>query len=359
MRTPVVLVTGVDPAPMAAVAVGLQWDLPNAVAINHAIDPARQVLTRIVSDMSGVLEREEIELEHACVTCAIREDIVPTIERCARDGRWKSVIAHLPVGAEADQVCAVVHYDTRMARHFRIASTICALDGSSITTDLLGDTLLRELERHSAEDDTRGVGEVACAQAEFADLVVLTEAVEPAGRDLVRTLARPDATIVDGAEHVSGSLATSSLHDHDRALAWIDPTYDDTLPAPASDEVWRLDLRSPRAFHPERLFRDLEKLAGEDYFRSRGCFWLPSRPGKALVWDGSGGQLSIGTGRPWGRRAPFTRLVLTGVGEPPAGVERVFEELLLGPDMEGRNWNVDEDGFEPWLGNIRDIRDSA
>jgi G3E family GTPase len=355
MRTPVILVTGVDPAPMAAVGIGLLWDLPNAVAVHHTIDPSRQVLSRVVSDMTGVLEREEIELEHACVTCAIREDIVPTIERCARDGRWKTVVAQLPVGAEADQVCAVVHRDTRIARHLRITSTICALDGSSITADLLGDTLLRELERHSAEDDTRGMGEVGCAQVEFADLVVLTDTVEAAGRDLVRTLARPDAQVVDGAENVSGTLATSNLHDHDRASVWTDPTYDAELPPPASDEVWRVDLRSPRAFHPERLFRDLEKLAGEEFFRSRGCFWLPSRPGHALVWDGSGGQLSIGTGRPWGRTAPFTRLVLTGVGEPPAGVRDVFESLLLGPDLEGRSWHVAEDGFEPWLGNIRDI----
>lgn len=355
MRTPVVLITGVDPAPIASVAIGLQWDLPNAVAIHHAIDPHRQVLTRTVSDVSGVLEREEIELEHACVTCAIREDIVPTIERCARDGRWKTVIAHLPVGAEAEQVCTVVHHDTRMARHFRIASTVCALDGSSLVEDLLGDTLLRELDRHSAEDDTRGVGEVACAQVEYADLVVLTGTVDAAGRDLVRTLARPDATLVDGAEHLSGSLATSSLHDHDRAVAWVDPTYDEPLAPPASDEVWQLDLRSPRAFHPERLFRDLEQLAGDGFYRSRGCFWLPTRPGRALVWDGSGGQLAIGNGRPWGRRAPFTRLVLTGVGEPPAGLRAVFERLLLGPDLEGRSWQLAEDGFEPWLGGIRDI----
>lgn len=355
MRTPVVLITGVDPSPMAAVAIGLQWDLPNAVVIRHQIDPARQVLTRTVSDVNGVLEREEIELEHACVTCAIREDIVPTIERCARDGRWKTVVAHLPVGAEAEQVCTVVHHDTRMARHFRISSTICALDGRTLVDDLLGDTLLREVDRHSAEDDTRGIGEVGCAQVEYADLVVLAGAAQDAGRDLVHTIARPGATVIEGAEHLSGTLATSSLHDHDRAVAWIDPTYDEELAPPASDEVWRLDLRSPRAFHPERLFLGLENLAGDGFFRSRGCFWLPSRPGRVLVWDGSGGQLSIGNGRPWGRRTPFTRLVLTGVGEPPADLEAIFERLLLGPDLEGRNWNLAEDGFEPWLGDIRDI----
>jgi hypothetical protein len=62
MRVPVVLVTGVDPTAMSAVTVGLQWDLPSAVAVQHRIDPERQVLHRIVSDMTGVLDREEITL---------------------------------------------------------------------------------------------------------------------------------------------------------------------------------------------------------------------------------------------------------------------------------------------------------
>jgi hypothetical protein len=72
------------------------------------------------------------------------------------------------------------------------------------------------------------------------------------------------------------------------------------------------------------------------------------------VWDGSGGQLCIGNGEPWGRRMPFTRLVLTGIGEPPR-LDDTFEELLLGPDLEGRSWSLSEDGFEPWLGDVRNI----
>jgi G3E family GTPase len=354
MRTPVVLVTGVDPTAMSAVTVGLQWDLPNAVAVQHRIDPERQVLHRIVSDVTGVLDREEITLEHACVTCAIREDVIPTIERCARDGRWKTVIAHLPVGAEGDQVCAVVNWDTRLARHIRVAGVVAALDGSTLVADLLGDALLRERGLHSAADDTRGVGEVACAQIEYADLVVVAGGSDAVGRGLVRTLARPDAVLVEGAEHVDGAELLDRSHAHDAAVAWVDPTFDEELPEPDLPQVWRIDLRSPRAFHPDRLLADLELIGGGEH-RSRGCFWLPSRPGKALVWDGAGGQLSIGTGRPWGRRAPFTRIVLTGVGEPPAGLEDAFDDLLLGPDLEGRSWHVEEDGFEPWLGNIRDL----
>lgn len=353
MRTPVVLVTGVDPDAMAAVAIGLQWDLPNAVVVHHRIDVSTQLLHRVVSDASGVLEREEVELEHACVTCAIREDVLPTVERYARDGRWKNVLVHLPVGAEADQVCAVVNRDTRMARHLRVSRVVTALSGEGIVHDLLGDDLLRERDLHSSVDDTRGVGEVACAQVEFADVVVVSDPAPEQGVDLVRTLARPDAAIVVGSERLDAAGLVVGEHRYERAVSWISPTHDDELPPPASDLVWRVELQSPRAFHPERLLERLEELAcGE--FRSRGCFWLPTRPGRALVWDGSGGQLCIGNGEAWGRRMPFTRLVLTGVGEPP-DLGDTFEDLLLGPDLEGRSWSLAEDGFEPWLGDVRNI----
>jgi len=49
--------------------------------------------------MGGRLEHEQIELVLACIGCALREDILPTIERLARDGRWNSIVATLPVGA--------------------------------------------------------------------------------------------------------------------------------------------------------------------------------------------------------------------------------------------------------------------
>ncbi len=356
MRTPVVLITGIDPGPMAAVAVGLQWDLPNAVVVRHHIDVERQVLERVVSDVSGVIEREDIELEHACVSCAIREDVVPTIERCARDGRWKTVLAHLPLGAEAGQVCSVMAWDTRLARHVRVASVVTALAGEDLVEDLLGDQLLHERGRHSSEEDSRGVGEVACGMVEYADVVVVTAPGEATALDLVRTLARPDATVVPGSEFVEAAHVAGQLHSHPRTNAWASPLATPELGPVASPSVWRLELSSPRAFHPERLLADLERL-GAGRHRSRGCFWLPTRPGHALVWDGAGGQLSIGTGEAWGRRTPLTRIVIAGVGTAPAHLADAFEELLVRPDealLANRGWDTSEDGFEPWLGEIRE-----
>jgi G3E family GTPase len=113
---------------------------------------------------------------------------------------------------------------------------------------------------------------------------------------------------------------------------------------------WRVDLRSDRSFHPERLLELLDRLGGGRH-RSRGCFWLPTRPGDVLAWDGAGGQLSIGRSRPWGRQPRHTRIVLHGVGTPPDHLEAAFDDILLLPTDPGP-WTAATDGFEAWLGPI-------
>lgn len=354
MRTPVVLLTGVDPEAMATTMVGLQFGLPGAVAVLHHIDVERQVLSRTVSDMSGVLERHEVELEHACVSCAIREDIVPTLERLARDGRWSSIVAHLPISAEAAHLCSVLTWDTRLARFLRVSAVVAALGTQHPVRDLLGDDLLADRGVHCSHEDRRGVGEVLAAMVEYADAVVIDGDVEPVASGLVRTLARPDATVVDGASALDSDALVGRLHQHTRTEAWTSPTRSVELPFGA-EGIWQVDLRSSRPFHPDRLLESLEQI-GAGAHRSRGCFWLPTRPGSILEWEGAGGQLSIGEHSTWGRQEPFTRIVVTGIGVAPALLRSAFSDMLVAPGDEGRHgWRVAEDGFEPWLGPIREV----
>lgn len=354
MRTPVVLLSGVDPDAMAAALVGLQFDLPSAVALRHHIDVERQVLTRTVSDMTGVIEQHETLLDHACVSCAVRGDILPTLERLARDGRWESVIAHLPVSADAGHLCSVLSRDTRLARILRVSAVVTAVSTRHPVRDLLGDDLLADRGRHCSHEDRRGVGEVLCAMVEYADVVVFDDAPDPVADGLVRTLARPGVAVVHGGHGLDASVLSGRLHQPTRTDAWIDPTRRDALPDTRAEGVWRLDLQSLQPFHPDRLLDSLE-LVGGGAHRSRGCFWLPTRPDRALEWDGAGGQLSVGDHRDWGRRTPFTRIVVTGVGVAPAHLRQAFDDLLATPEESRPGWRVSEDGFEPWLGPIRDV----
>ncbi|KAA1428245.1 GTP-binding protein [Nocardioides antri] len=352
MRTPVVLLTGVDPDAMAATMIGLQFGMPGAVAVHHRIDVEQQLLIRTVSDLTGVVEKHEVPLEHACVTCAIREDILPTLERLARTGRWQSIVTHLPVGAPAGGICWIVARETRIARVLRISAVVAALGTHHPVRDLLGDDLLVERGLHSSQDDRRGVGEVLGAMVEHADAVVLDGPADPVAVGLVRTIARPDAVLAHGASEVDSAALVGRLHDHSRTEAWTAPTRTDPLPRTGAEGVWQLDLRSPLPFHPGRLLDSLEVL-GTGHHRSRGCFWLPTRPGRVVAWDGAGGQLSIGDHGPWGSTPPFTRIVLTGVGVAPEEARRAFAAMLARAE-DVRSGDLSEDGFEPWLGPIRD-----
>ncbi|WP_366146620.1 GTP-binding protein [uncultured Pseudokineococcus sp.] len=96
----------------------------------------------------------------------------------------------------------------------------------------------------------------------------------------------------------------------------------------------------------------VEELGGGS-LRTRGSFWLPTRPGTACAWDGGGGQLSIGALRAWQAGERRSRILVTGRGEASSErVRRAFAEALATPEeMERSAWPAaDDDGLSPWLG---------
>ncbi len=345
---------------MLSAGISLQLGLPDAVSVRHAIDPERQVLTRVVSDVTGVIEREEISLAHTCVSCAIREDIVPTLERLAAQGRWSSIIACLPIAAEAVQVCRVVTWAPRNAPHVAIAAVVAALDGAWVAQDLLGEDLLDERGLATSVDDRRGVAEVASAMVEYADAVCLTSDPDPDELALIVALARPRIPVTTDPSLLDAVGLVAGVHRHQAVEAWVAEVRRGALPPLAKSGVWRLDLCSDRAFHPAR-FQDELAILGGGPRRSRGCFWLPTRPDAVCVWDGAGGQASVGTTQKWGRETPLTRITVHGLDddhEGRAAIAEAFGRCLLTDEelaTRGRCWEESWDGLEPWLGPIEHV----
>jgi G3E family GTPase len=350
---PVLLVTGIAEEPMELTTISLQWDLPRAVVLRHRIDVAGQQLHRTVSDVTGVLDRTVVDLQHACVSCAIREDIIPTLRQLTTDGRWDAVIAHLPVGAEASQVCRVTAYEGDRGG-LRVAGVVAALEAAEVVDDLLGEDLLCERGLHSSEQDERGVGEAGAAVIEYADVVTFTGGLTVQGRDLVAALARPGAALVDDCTGLDGPALLAGARRHEDAEAWVAEVRRASLPTPDRGQVWTLDLRSPLPLHPGRLHAAIEDIGGGPR-RSRGCFWLPGRPSEICGWNGAGGQLSIGSVGSWGLTRPLTRITVTGLDDGADEIRTAFHRCLLTQaetDHRGTFWEMSTDGFEPWLGPI-------
>ena len=64
---------------------------PGAVVVLHDLLENGVVIRRI-SSRSGLVERAETQLEHGCLSCTVRLDLVPTIERLLERGETKAII---------------------------------------------------------------------------------------------------------------------------------------------------------------------------------------------------------------------------------------------------------------------------
>ena len=93
MRKPLIVGTGGDPTAMQATMASLVWALPDVVAIRHVIEPITQQLSRFVSSVHGSEDTADIDLQHACVGCAVREDILPTILRLSQEPELRTIVA--------------------------------------------------------------------------------------------------------------------------------------------------------------------------------------------------------------------------------------------------------------------------
>ncbi len=362
---PVLSITSVDPVLRDAVASSLLCDLPGSVVMRHDLTPrpgtgSSSDLARSVYDLGGARERALAMLGHGCPTCALQADVLPVIERLVTAPQRPAVLVlALPVAVEA---LPVVRALTAGAVPGAVAAGVVAtVDGGHLLRDLLGDHLLAERGLEHSADDRRAVGEVLAHQLEQADMVAAAGQIAVRPARLVAHLA-PPGTHVRPVEELDGNallLTRRAPGDPRGDLLRASPSG-----APDGEGVATIDLRSWRPMHPARLLDRLAQL-GTGPLRSRGRFWLPTRPADAIAWDGAGGQLSIGvagtwqaaSGDPMGMGYPGTRLVVTAVGDDPARVlarvRRAFEAVLLSDAELARGlawWCGRRDDLDPWLG---------
>ncbi len=107
-RTPVVVVTGFDAVAVDAVASSAQT--PGTVVVHHdLVELSLVVITRTIrtADADGVVHRRitRIDLDHGCVSCALREDLLPLLRALHRRDSVERIVLQLDPLIEPDR-CA-------------------------------------------------------------------------------------------------------------------------------------------------------------------------------------------------------------------------------------------------------------
>lgn len=192
---PVTTIASVDDVLRESTSSGVLCDLPGAVAVRYHLLPDGDGVRRVVYELGGTIEDVIVPLEHSFLSCALREDILPTVVRLAASERWRAVVLALPVAAEPLPVVRALSAHVRgSAAPVRVASVAAVLDGASVCADLLGADLLAERGLGIGPEDRRAVGEVLAHQLEYADLVVTSGWLAPRAAALLEHLVTPGGT---------------------------------------------------------------------------------------------------------------------------------------------------------------------
>ncbi|MFF7079763.1 CobW family GTP-binding protein [Streptomyces lavendulae] len=297
MTLPVVLVGGLHADARREVVDRLLRTVPGSVALHHdlATAPAGTV-QRLVRDASGELSRGEAPLVNDCACCALREDLVPELERLAGSGMTRLAVIELWDSVEPKAMAEVVV--AHGAGVLDLTGVITAVDPALVLPYLVNGDDLAEVGLAAAASDQRTVGDTWARQLEYAPVLALvdSEDADDEDRALLAQL-HPTARRVPAGSGELTALAFAGF-DVETAAAAQHPACA-LLPQEADEAgVTTFVWHRRRPFHPERLYQALEDLCCAAA-RSRGRFWLADRPDTLLAWDAAGGALCVENAGPW------------------------------------------------------------
>ncbi|WP_239934094.1 GTP-binding protein [Streptomyces sp. CBG31] len=296
-KLPVVLVSGLHCEARTEVVEGLLRGLPHSVALHHDLTAAGDgTVHRTVRNAFEVLSRDETGLVNDCACCALREDLMPELERLATDGVTRTAVLELWDSVEPKAMAEVIaaHGEGLM----EVTSVITAVDPALVLPYLVNGDDLAEAGLAAAAEDQRTVGDTWARQLEYASVIAVTENEAADDEDLALIAQlHPTAPRVSAGSDELRELALAGF-DVQAAAAAQHPACallpQETEEAGVSTLVWR----QHRPFHPERLYNALEDLSCAAA-RSRGRFWLADRPDTLLSWDAAGGALCVEDVGPW------------------------------------------------------------
>ncbi|MBQ1076171.1 GTP-binding protein [Micromonospora sp. C31] len=311
-RPSLTVLSGFWPAATFAVARTLLAADPSLLLVRHDLTRIRQgVVRRVVRSGAGIVEDERVELRHGCVSCTLREDVLPTLARLAHTDPGQDLVLMLPEVVEPEAVAAACAHclvdGAPITDLIRIDSYVTVLDAEHLLDGLASTEDLTTLGIQAAEDDHRALADVVVRQIEYADTLVLWGQSRDGAFDtsrmavLLQRMApwaahfRVDGDLVD-ADALTRQLRHTHRHRPETpgVLARGLQGYTLGMHEPEADcGVVSAVFRARRPFHPQRLHDALEDVNAE-MIRSRGHLWLASQPDIVVAWEFAGGGLAMG-----------------------------------------------------------------
>ena len=278
----------------------------------------------IVNDMSEInidsaivqnevsLNRSEeklVEMSNGCICCTLREDLLEEVTKLAQEGRFDYLVIEstgisepLPV---AETFTFADEQGVSLSDVANLDTMVTVVDGVNFLKDYDEAKYLQDTGESLGEEDERSVADLLVDQVEFADVILISKTDLASPSDIERLMAilktlNTDATIIpitEGQVDIDQVLNTG-LFNFERAQqapGWLKEMRGEHVPETEEYGIASFTYEARRPFHPEKFHQFLH--GTEQYgklIRSKGYFWLASRPEFAGQWSQAGGIARYG-----------------------------------------------------------------
>lgn len=294
----------------------------------------------------GHLERGEdrfVELSNGCICCTLREDLIESVGKLARSGRFDQIVIESTGISESMPVAATFEWEfadgTTLADVAPIDTMVSLVDASTFLDYLRHGKSLASENIEATPGDDRTVADLLVDQVEFADLILVTKTdlVDAAETERVIATVRamnPRARVVMVTDGAIDPRLVLDAHLYDAATAATYHGYAEELAKPHTPETEEYGIssvvfRADRPFNRDRLLAALRASTG--LVRSKGYCWLDSDLRLAHAWQQAGPNLQILPASLWAAHdvTPGTEIVLIGIDFDHQSTLRALRGALL------------------------------
>ncbi|MDF7659111.1 zinc metallochaperone GTPase ZigA [Erwiniaceae bacterium L1_54_6] len=277
----------------------------------------------LVRDGGAELSRTDeklVEMSNGCICCTLREDLLLEVKRLAQEGRFDQLVIESTGISEPLPVAETFTFEDEdgqsLSRFARLDTMVTVVDGFNFLRDYRSTDSLQARGESLGEADERSVVDLLVDQIEFCDVLVVnkTDLIDAKDQQTLHAMLRslnPRAHMVFsrfGQVPLSEVLETGRF-DFDaasQAPGWLKELRGEHQPETEEYGIRSFVYRARRPFHPQRFWHAVNHQL-EGVIRSKGYFWLASRPEYAAMWSQAGAVARQGYAGHWWASIPRER----------------------------------------------------
>ncbi len=290
----------------------------------------------IVNDMSEVnvdadlvksentLSRTEeklVEMSNGCICCTLREDLMEEVERLAKEDRFDYLLIESTGISEPIPVAQTFSFvnednDIDLSRFSYVDTMVTVVDAFNFFKDFGSPETLVDRDLTNIDGDDRTIVNLLTDQIEFANVIIINK-VDLVDKNTVGVLKsaikklNPSAKIIETSHSKIDpkQILNTKLFDFEEAeqsAGWIEElNKEEHTPETEEYGIGSFVYRNEKPFDSERFLKYINQDFSTTIIRSKGMFWLASRPDQALVWGQAGGSLKADSAGVWWCSMPF------------------------------------------------------